>query len=212
MAPDHGFEISYSRITVGDMGTNAYLVHPTGKKACVIVDPGAEADTISAQVAAKHLEPVAIVLTHAHIDHCGAADALKHRYRIPLWIHKDDERLLTSEQNRQMAAFFRLPPPPDPDRLLDGGMVIFEDFMPLDVMHTPGHTPGSICLAGAGLLFTGDTLFNGSVGRTDLPGGSFPQLQRSLEAILEFPPETCLLPGHGDLTNLKQEMALNPFL
>jgi glyoxylase-like metal-dependent hydrolase (beta-lactamase superfamily II) len=203
--------VPYRSLEVGDLATNCYLFFAADSRQCLVIDPGAEAERILALIADERLLPQAVVLTHAHPDHMGAAAAVTQRFRVPLWVHEADEKLMRSPAGRGLAAMFGVTPPAA-GRLLADGDSIAVGGLELKVVHSPGHSPGSILLHGAGLLFTGDTLFRGDVGRTDLPGGSEDELRRSLERIRELPPATVILPGHGPASVLEQELLDNPYL
>ena len=185
---------------------------PLVSRHCFIIDPGAEAGKIIGLIEREKLEPLAVILTHGHADHVGAAAELLGHFHIPLWIHEADEKIMRSQVNREIAAMFAMTLPPPAERLLTDGETIGADDLSLTVIHSPGHTPGSILLQSDDLLFTGDTLFQGDVGRTDLPGGDAEQLQRSLAKIREFPAATIILPGHGETSTLEQELKTNPYL
>ncbi|MCU0275303.1 MAG: MBL fold metallo-hydrolase [Acidobacteria bacterium] len=201
----------YLSLEVGDLGTNCYLFFAAGSRHCFVIDPGAEAEKILARIAEARLLPQAVVLTHAHPDHLGAAAALVSRFGVPLWVHPADEKLMCSPAGRGLAAMFGVKAPAA-DRLLLDGDVLALDGLELKVIHSPGHSPGSILLYGDGLLFTGDTLFKNDVGRTDLPGGDEEELKRSLARIREFPAATVILPGHGEGSVLEIELKDNPYL
>jgi glyoxylase-like metal-dependent hydrolase (beta-lactamase superfamily II) len=203
--------VPYLSLEVGELETNCYLFFDEAGRRCLVIDPGAEAERILALIAAETLLPQAVVLTHAHPDHLEAAAAVTGHFRIPLWVHEADEKLLRSPAGRQLAAMFGVEPPLA-SRLLHDGDRLGAGSLELAVVHSPGHSPGSILLHGAGLLFTGDTLFRGDVGRTDLPGGSEEELRRSLDRIRQFPPATVILPGHGPASVLEQELLDNPYL
>ncbi len=201
----------YLSLEVGELETNCYLFFDETGRRCLVIDPGAEAERILSLIAAEKLLPQAVVLTHAHPDHLEAAAAVTGRFRIPLWVHEADEKLMRSPAGRDLAAMFGVEPPAASRLLVDGDRLVAGN-LELKVVHSPGHSPGSILLYGAGLLFTGDTLFRGDVGRTDLPGGSEEELRRSLDRIREFPPATVILPGHGPASVLEQELLDNPYL
>ncbi|HOW43655.1 MAG TPA: MBL fold metallo-hydrolase [Candidatus Aminicenantes bacterium] len=204
--------MAYLSLAVGELDTNCYLVYDEAGRQCLVVDPGDEAERIAARIEAEHLLPQAVVLTHGHPDHLGAAAALMARYRIPLWLHAADEAGMRSEPGRGLAAIFGVGPLPAAGRLLADGDRVAAGDLELAVIHSPGHSPGSILLFGGGLLFSGDTLFQGDVGRTDLPGGSEEELRRSLERIRLLPPATRVLPGHGPESLLERELSENPYL
>ena len=202
----------YLKLEVGELQTNIYLFYSALTHRCFIIDPGAEAGKIIGLIQREKLNPLAVILTHGHADHVGAAAELLSRYRIPLWVHELDEKIIHSQVNRELAAMFSMTLPPAAERLLADGEIIGSDDLALTVIHSPGHTPGSILLQSGNLLFTGDTLFQGDVGRTDLPGGDAEQLKRSLAKIRKFPAVTVILPGHGEPSTLEQELKTNPYL
>jgi hydroxyacylglutathione hydrolase len=202
----------YLSIEVGELQTNAYIFYNASSRQCFIIDPGAEAEKILALIAKEKLLPNAVILTHGHPDHLGAAAVLAGHFRIPLWIHEADEKMMRSEAGRGLAAMFGIEPPPLAGRLLADGEILTLGALELQVIHSPGHTPGSILLFGEGLLFSGDTLFREDVGRTDLPGGDEAALRRSLDRIRALPPQTVILPGHGPGSVLEHELKSNPYL
>jgi len=202
----------YLKIEVGPLQTNAYIFYSADSRQCYVIDPGAEAGRIIGQIEREKLEPLAVILTHGHADHLGAAAELLGRFRIPLWVHEGDEKTMFGEINREIAAMFAMALPPAAERLLKDGETIGSGDLALTVVHSPGHTPGSILLHSGNLLFTGDTLFRGDIGRTDLPGGDDGHMRSSLNRIRTFPPATVILPGHGESSTLQQELVSNPYL
>jgi len=202
----------YLKLEVGDLQTNMYLFYSELSRRCFIIDPGAEAAKISKLIEREKLVPQAVILTHNHADHFGAAAELLSHFHIPLWIHEVDEKNMRSLANREIAAMFAMTLPPAAERLLTDNETVGSDDLTLTVIHSPGHTPGSILLQNDNLLFTGDTLFQGDVGRTDLPGGDEEALRVSLARIREFAATTVILPGHGPASTLERELATNPYL
>jgi glyoxylase-like metal-dependent hydrolase (beta-lactamase superfamily II) len=207
-------EMLVGGVVVGLFQENCYIVgsRQTGEAICV--DPGDEVDEIKALAREMRVTITRIACSHAHLDHIMAVRALKEATSAPFLLHRDDLELA-----RQMPASAlsllgrREPPAPDPDHFLADGDDVEIPGISLKVIHTPGHTRGSICLYGGGMLFSGDTLFQGSIGRTDLPGGSFPQIMESIVTrLLELPDETIVRPGHMDQTTIGAERRNNPFV
>ena len=211
----------------GSLAANCYLVAPAAGADCVIVDPGEDAlEAVRATVAEHGLRPVAALLTHGHLDHAGSLRDVARAFDIPGYLHPDDDYMLDdplaalSPEFRQLLAGHPLPAMrPDDLRPLTAGQVLTLADLELTVAHTPGHTGGSVLFALAGdgtrpeVLFTGDTLFAGSVGRTDLPGGSTATLTASLRAeIVGRPRDAVVLPGHGPQTTIGAELRGNPYL
>lgn len=200
-------------VIVGPLETNCYLVSCPKTFACAVVDPGAEPDRIIAAVHRLGLKPALILNTHGHFDHVGANRDIKDAFNVPLAIHALDNPMLELAGRLEMSFVLEAKDSPPADFFLqDKAQIPFGESQ-LEVLHTPGHSPGSVCLLGDGFLLSGDTLFNEGVGRTDLPGGSARDLKSSLRSkILILPPKTRVLPGHGPRTTVGQEIASNPFL
>jgi glyoxylase-like metal-dependent hydrolase (beta-lactamase superfamily II) len=183
-------------------------------KAAIVVDPGENADRILQRLAKYELKTLYLFHTHAHIDHIGATDAVRTQTGAATALHKDD--LFLCENLALQASLFDLPTPPIPtiDILLKHGDLFSFGGNHLNVLHTPGHTPGSVSfyIPTIGLL-TGDTLFKGSIGRTDLWRGSYPTLIDSIQSqLFSFPDETIVYPGHGPSTTIGEEKRGNPFV
>ena len=197
----------------GQFAENCYLVVDEARRACAIVDPGEEAELIAHRVAALGLTPVAIWLTHAHLDHVMGVARLKRETGAPVCLHPADRELYDHAVQQGLAFGIPVEPPPPPDRPFTHGEVVRVGDCVFTVRHAPGHSPGSVCLVGDGVVFTGDVLFAGSVGRTDLPGGDFETLRKSIEReLLVLPDSTIVYSGHGPETTIGQERRANPFL
>lgn len=199
-------------VTGGAARVNCYVAAAESGVACVI-DPGGDPDAVGEVVEELGARVAAILLTHAHYDHVGAAAELRRRLAAPLWLHAGDRRLLR-QANFYRGLFHGAAPVevPEVDHLLEDGAELPVDGMGLRVLHTPGHSPGSVCFHGAGDLFTGDTLLPGRVGRTDFPGASRDALAASLRALAALPGATRVWPGHGEPTTLEAEMESNAAL
>lgn len=205
--------MQYKLVVVGPLETNCYLVYCDDTLDCAVIDPGAEAEKILPAILEAGLKPVVILNTHGHIDHIGANRDIKDRFGVPLGIHPLDRLLLEKAQELELSIFLGAKESPLPDLMLEDGETIEIGHCRLGVIHTPGHTPGSVSFRSEAVLFSGDTLFNGGVGRTDLPGGSARDLELSIrEIILPLPRETVVLPGHGPWTTIGEEWESNPFL
>lgn len=205
--------MDYQLVIVGPLETNCYLFYCSKTRECAVIDPGAEAEKIFEAISSLNLKPIIILNTHGHVDHTGANLDLKERYQVPIAIHPGDLPLLEEYLQLEFGLMLGARPAPAPDRLLADGekIVIGETF--LQVIHSPGHSPGSVCFYADHLLFAGDTLFCGGVGRTDLPGGSWKDLAHSLKArVMILPDETVVLPGHGPKTTIGEERESNPYL
>jgi glyoxylase-like metal-dependent hydrolase (beta-lactamase superfamily II) len=205
--------VKFELIVVGALETNCYLVYCEETRDCAVVDPGADPEKIIAAVADLELKPVVVLNTHGHVDHIGANSEIVKHYDAPLAMHAADTGMLQVSDYIELSLLLGARNSPPPDRLLADGDEVFFGRTSLRVLHTPGHTPGSIGFLHGGYLFSGDTLFCGGVGRTDLPGGSWKDLERSIrERILTLPGETVVLPGHGPWTTVAQERESNPSL
>jgi hydroxyacylglutathione hydrolase len=201
------------QIPNGAFVENSYLVVDEKARACAIVDPGEEAGLILHKVAASGAAPVAIWLTHGHLDHVLGVARVAAETRVPVFLHPAD-RPLYDHVPEQAAAFgLRGDPQPPPDRPLTPGESVRVGALAFAVRHTPGHSPGSVCLVGEGVAFVGDVLFQGSIGRTDLPGGDADALIASIEReLLVLPDSTIVYSGHGPQTTIGAERRDNPFL
>ena len=200
------------RLVVGPFASNCYIVGSEITHEGMIIDPGDEANQILNKIKDLQLDIKMIVLTHGHIDHIGAVKEINEAIGAEIYVHADDAQSLKGWRIGSILGS-SYPAPPPPDRLLKGGDSIDIGDLHFLVIHTPGHTPGGICFLGEGVVFTGDTLFNYSVGRTDLDGGSGYQLINSLHTkLMVLPDDTIVYPGHGPETTIGAERSGNPFL
>lgn len=218
-------------LTVGDLDANCYLVSDSATGDTLIIDPGDDADFITDTLTSEKLKPIAIVLTHGHFDHVLGCLELKLNYDLPIYLHEKDKKLYSSA-NQSASHWLKkktLKVPPI-DQFIKAGNEIKVGNQKLVVIETPGHTPGSICLFSAfpstyrrrgiplpregeasgtnPILFTGDTLFKDSVGRTDFSYSSSKDLQKSLTTLKKLPPETIIYPGHGSPATLFECLSL----
>jgi hydroxyacylglutathione hydrolase len=208
-----GSAVKYETVVVGALETNCYLVYCEETRACAVIDPGADPEKIIASVADLELKPVIVLNTHGHVDHVGANIDIVKKYGVPLAMHAADAGLLQVSDYMELTLLLGARNSPPPDRLLAEGDEIAVGRTSLRVIHIPGHTPGSVGFVHGGVLFSGDTLFCDGVGRTDLPGGSWNDLERSIrERILRLPEETLVLPGHGPWTTVGRERVAFPSL
>lgn len=198
---------------VGPFWMNTYVVGCARTREAIIIDPGDEPEVILDFLARHHLVPQYILCTHGHVDHVGAVAAIREATGAPICLHPED--LFLYERAAEWGALFglRVRPGPTPDRWLSDGDQLSFGMYRVKAIHTPGHTPGGMSFLLDDLLFVGDTLFAGSVGRTDLPGGSWSALMRSItEKLLPLGDHIRVLSGHGPETTLGKERRTNPFL
>ena len=189
-------------LPLGDYQTNCYIVRQGTSSKCLIIDPGYEAGRILSILEEKQLEPEAILLTHGHFDHVGAVRELFSETDCDVYISEADLSLPPMITNGRL---FYTHTYPASGALTLVGLTFW-------VLPTPGHTPGSVCLLAGDTMFSGDTLFRGSCGRTDLPGGSWEQMLASLKTLASLPGDYRVLPGHGEETTLAWERTHNPYL
>jgi len=200
------------RIVVGDLRTNCYILR--SNNAAIIIDPGAEPERIVRFIRDIKVKPSQIIVTHTHFDHVLGVDVVRAKLDIPFLIHRDDLSMLESMQSRvHQFMGFEVPPPPRVDSYLKDRDVLTVGDETVQVLHTPGHSPGSISISGRGYVFTGDALFNQSIGRTDLPGGDLKTLIHSIrDRLFKLKDETIVYPGHGPETTIGDEKLANPFV
>jgi glyoxylase-like metal-dependent hydrolase (beta-lactamase superfamily II) len=201
------------KLAVGPIMANCFIVGCEESREAAVIDPGAEVPRILEAVEKAQLSVKVIINTHGHFDHVGGNRALKAHTGAPLLIHPLDAPMLSRLAEMAGAFGMRSENSPPPDRMVEDGDIIAVGRLTLEVIHTPGHTPGGISLAAPGRVFVGDTLFQGSIGRTDFPGGDFDALLQSIRTRL-FPlgDEVTVYTGHGPETVLGQEKRFNPFV
>jgi hydroxyacylglutathione hydrolase len=199
------------KFVVGSLESNCFIIADEKLKECLITDPGDEPDRILDFIHENNFKVKYIVCTHAHFDHVAAVSDIKKDTDALVVIHKDDIELYKSTKNQAAQWGFDIDPQPEPDMLVSEGDRIVVGELRFKVLHTPGHSPGGICLYGEGILITGDTLFSGSVGRTDLYGGNMADLRRSFKRLMSLPDSIRILPGHGPESTIGREKTANFF-
>jgi len=204
--------LNVTTLTIGELETNCYLVWDNTSQETIIIDPADSGDLISEKILELKLTPKMILLTHGHYDHCLACLELKLNFSIPILIHQKD--LFLYQKANQSANYygnFKSDPLPPIDQFIEDNQIIKIGREKLTVIHTPGHTPGSVCIhyhperakRVEGLLFSGDTLFAEGIGRTDFSYSSPKDIKQSLQKLLRLPPETNIFPGHGQPIKIK---------
>ena len=203
---------------------NGFVLGCETTREAVVIDPGDDVELLLAAVEQHALTPVAILLTHAHLDHVTGVGQAKRALGVPVWLHRADNFLYEGVVQQGLMFGFRVEPQPSVDHFYEEDQKLRFGEYEISVHHTPGHCPGGVCLAVNGdprtpgptdrrILIVGDTLFAGSIGRTDLPGGDTDTLLRSIrEVLFSFPDGTPVYPGHGEPTTIGREKKTNPFL
>ncbi len=199
---------------VGPLACNCYVVGDAATRAAVVIDPGGDADELLTAITEQGLTVTAIIATHAHFDHVIAAEQLRAQTGAPFYLHESDSPVLDWYQaSGKLFVGIELPPPPVVDASIHEGDVVGAGSVDLQVIHTPGHSPGSISLITDQAVFSGDTLFAGSVGRTDLPGGDTQTLVDVVKRkLFVLDAKLDVYPGHGPATTLERERKTNPFV
>lgn len=200
-------------LLVGPLGVNCYILGDEHTRQAVVIDPGGNPREILKTIEKRALKIIAIVNTHAHFDHVLALTEVRAATGAPFLLHAGEAQILASAQMSGAMFGMAMRQPAPPDRLLNDGDTIPVGALTLKVLHTPGHTPGGICLLFDNRVIVGDTLFQSGIGRTDFPGGDYATLMTSIrDKLLTLPDETIVYPGHGAATTIGEERQLNPFL
>lgn len=203
----------FEAMAVGPYYANCYIVGSDSTKEAAIIDPGADFNRIDKKIIELGLVPKIIILTHAHGDHIGAVQDLVSKYNVKVYIHKEDAEEL-SDGNKNLSKFITgksLSIAPDVE--LEDNDVINLGDLNFEIIHTPGHTRGGICIKVGNIMMTGDTLFNKSIGRTDFPGGSFDEIISSIKnKIFKYSDDIIIYPGHNSPSTIKSEKIGNPFV
>jgi glyoxylase-like metal-dependent hydrolase (beta-lactamase superfamily II) len=204
----------FAHHVVGPLACNCYIVGDPATKEAIVIDPGDDAEELAFSLAERELTVTAIIATHAHFDHVVGAGRLRELTGAPFYLHADDGPILDwMQESGRLFLGLELPPPPEVDRKPTEGDVLTAGSARFEVLHTPGHSPGSISLITDSAVFSGDTLFAGSVGRTDLPGGDTTTLMEAItKKLFRFEDDLPVYPGHGPFTTLGEERRFNPFV
>lgn len=206
-------KINIHKITAGPFQENGYIVHSDDNLECIIIDPGDNPELYIKEIENNNLNPIAILNTHGHIDHIHAVQPLKEHYSIPFYIHTNEKMII--DNYLQGCLMYGITPNEKPivdNWLINENKITIGDYN-LEIINTPGHTPGGVCYQINGDIFTGDTLFKNSIGRTDFPGGDYNTLMDSLKLLIEkVPGNTRVHSGHGSSTIIENEVLSNPFL
>jgi glyoxylase-like metal-dependent hydrolase (beta-lactamase superfamily II) len=216
---EYAGRVILEQAAVGPFFKNGFVVGCEETSEAVLIDPGDEVDALLDAIARRKLAVQQILLTHAHLDHITGVGRAKAALGVPVWLHQDDNFLYERVLQQGLMFGIKVERQPPVDRFYEPGATLAFGSYRVRVLHTPGHCPGGVCLAIARdgeaqpTLFVGDTLFAGSIGRTDLPGGDMETLLRSIRDVLfAFPDDTVVWPGHGPQTTIGQERRTNPFL
>lgn len=205
--------MKFKRLPLGIYQANCYIIWDEQSNKAAVVDPGGDFEELKEFIENNKLSVSYVILTHGHGDHIGAVAEVRDYFKAEVMIHKDDFDMLKNNKKNYSSQMGYNKIEIEADRTLLDGDVINLGQLYLEIIHTPGHTKGSICIKCAHIVFTGDTLFAGSIGRTDLDGGSFEDIMASINnKILQFPDNTEIFPGHGPSTTIKAEKRYNPFL
>jgi hydroxyacylglutathione hydrolase len=206
-------ELQIVPIPNGQFAENCYLVYAAGHADTVIVDPGEEPERFLAEARRLGRTITAIWITHAHLDHIMGVGAIRAETGAPIYLHPAERAHYDNLPQQGLWFGLRLVAPPAPDIALAHGQRLQVGDAEFEVRHVPGHSPGHVCFVGSGVVLGGDVLFEGSIGRPDLPGGDFETLiESTFRELLPLPDDTIVYPGHGGLTTIGAERRTNPFL
>jgi glyoxylase-like metal-dependent hydrolase (beta-lactamase superfamily II) len=196
-------------IVVGPLEANCIIIADENTKEALVIDPGDEPEKILNLIRENNFKTKYIICTHAHFDHVGAVPELKKETEAQIIIHQDE--LVIYQHAKELASFwgYELDDLPEPDILVKDNQNLNVGNLKFKILHTPGHSPGGICIYGEGILISGDTLFAGSVGRTDLFGGDMEKLKKSFNRLMTLPDDVRVLPGHGHSTTIEKEKINN---
>lgn len=202
----------FKRFVVGALEVNCYIIADEETKEGCIIDPGDNGEELYKFVESSDIKLKYIINTHCHFDHIGGNKILKEKTSAQLAIHKSEQILLERADIGAKLWGFNIDPSPLPDVYLNDGDILKVGNIDIQVIHTPGHSPGGICLKVEDIIITGDTLFAGGIGRTDFPGGSYEDLIKSIkEKLFIYPNNTKIYPGHGPASTIENEKIYNPF-
>ncbi len=202
----------FKRFVVGALEVNCYVIADEETKEGIIIDPGDNVDEIYNYISKNGIIIKYIINTHCHFDHCGGNKKMKNLTNAELLIHEMEKPVLERMDTSAQIWGFYVDKSPEPDRYLKDGDILKVGNMNIEVIHTPGHSPGGICLKINNKVITGDTLFAGGIGRTDFPGGDYDTLMKSIrEKLFTLPEDTEIYPGHGPSSTIRNEKYFNPF-
>jgi len=204
--------VKVKRIISGPIEVNCYIVYDSGSSRCIIIDPGEDGQKVISAVDAGAFKPELLINTHGHYDHILSDDEIRERYNIPLAVGKDEADMISNPVKNGSALFSNPVSVKVPEILLSDNEEFQCSFTKFKVLRSPGHTEGGICLLFDEFIMTGDTLFAGTVGRTDLPGGNYGELLKSLDKIKRLDSALVIYPGHGPHTTIANELRHNPYL
>jgi glyoxylase-like metal-dependent hydrolase (beta-lactamase superfamily II) len=199
------------KLVVGPLENNCYIIADENTKEGLVVDPGDEPDRILDLIHENKFQLKYIVCTHAHFDHVAAVPEIKEETKAKIVLHIDDLAIYRSTKDQAAAWGYEVDPLPEPEMFVSEGDVLEAGDLRFEILHTPGHSPGGICLYGEGILITGDTLFAGSVGRTDLYGGDIKELKISFKRLMSLSDDVKVFPGHGPESTIGKEKTDNFF-